>query len=48
MGFLYSEEMFFRFNRNLDALKLEISHFRKEDKKMMDWFEDRRTEFTKL
>ena len=40
--------MFFRFNRNLDALKVLINHHKKEDKVVMDWFEDRRTEFVKL
>lgn len=47
VGFLYSEELFFRFNRNLDALKQVISHHKKEDKAIFDWFERRREEFVK-
>lgn len=48
VSFLYSEELFFRFNRNLDALKTLINHHKKEDKSTLDWFEDRRGEFLKL
>lgn len=42
VSFLYSEELFFRFNRNLDALKTVMNHHKKEDKTVFEWFEDRR------
>ena len=42
VNILYSEEMYFRFNRNLDLLKKEINHHKKEDEEAMNWFEARR------
>jgi hypothetical protein len=45
--FLYSEELLFRFNRNLDKLKKEISHHKKENELLLGWLYVRRNDFGK-
>jgi hypothetical protein len=45
INFLYSEELLFRFNRNLDQLKKEINHHKKENEQIFSWIYDRRLSF---
>lgn len=40
--------MYFRFNRNLDLLKKQINHHKKEDEEALNWFESRREQFLKF
>lgn len=47
INFLYSEELLFRFNRNLDKLKKEINHHKKENENILNWFYQRRNDFGK-
>lgn len=47
VGMLYSEQLYFQFNRNLDILKKQINHHKKEDEQVLTWFEDRREQFIK-